>query len=112
MNINWNCRQTPVSAFIADRKVCENNWTVFRLVLSFRTNASNDSVVEFVARSLLANGIRHWDDDNNIPNLTNDGLPVVFSVSGCPLMVSDLANKVSITRDGGVVRVSIPCGGN
>lgn len=106
MNLKWNYAKTVVSASIADRtNEC------FNLVLSFKTNASVESVIGFVATSLLNNGIRYWDDDNTISDLNhNDGCMMVFAVSGSPTMLGDLANQVSVTRDGGVVRVSIPCG--
>ena len=104
--MKWNYDRTPVAASIADR-----NDNGFKLVLSFKTNASIKSVIDFVATSLLNNGIRYWDDDNTISDLNhNDGCMMVFAVSGSPTMLSDLANQVSVTRDGGVVRVSIPCG--
>ena len=106
--MKWNYDRTPVAASIADR-----NDNGFNLVLAFKTNASMsmESVIGFVATSLLKNGIRYWEDDNAISDLNhNDGCMMVFAVSGSPKMLDDLANQVSVTRDGGFVRVSIPCG--
>jgi hypothetical protein len=108
MNLKWNYAKTTVSASIADRTD-----ECFNLVLAFKTNASMsmESVIGFVATSLLKNGIRYWEDDNAISDLNHDdGCMMVFAVSGSPKMLDDLANQVSVTRDGGFVRVSIPCG--
>jgi len=101
----WKWCVTPVAA-----EFVVHDERHFNIVLDIDTRVTDTlTVAKFVAKSLLENGIRFWEDDNGFGSAKQEPYNCFMLAGSNILYYNDLAKIIKIKRNTTGITVTIPC---